>query len=324
MKRFTIPFITFLCTFLLISNAPSIYAENNSKDENAVQYAVSELNKNLNPDQTQKQDDKVQLKIEDQNTQKKQLRAVIKNAKKVEGTWTYYFNGVKQDSKQHNQTSFDIPLKGYKFGEEMDIKVVFSGKVDGKETVLSDHFEIFGLKVTYDNSIKGKDRFKIKVTNIDNAKGTWKVKVEDKKGKVVGQYSKKDVDGLEFSHAFPDFKAGKYKVTFSFEGKMHDYDIDPIYFDYSKTFDVNNESSQEPGNDNNGGTKPDPSTPNPEPKPQPKPSNGSTIPTDMDKSAAANGGVLPKTATSYPLVLVAGAALLIIGIIMYRRSQTSK
>jgi len=310
MKRFTIPLITFLFTFFLISNAPStIFAESNTKNNNIIQNVTN----NLNPDQqTQKQDENVRLKITDKNTNKKQLRATIENAKEVEGTWTYYYNGVKQTSKQHNETSLNIPLKGYKFGEELDVKVDFSGKVDGKEMSLTDEFEIFGLKVTYDNSVKGKDRFIINVTNIDKSHGDWKIKVQDEKGKVVGKYSKKDVDGLEFSHAFPDFKDGKYKVTFSFNGEMHDYD-EVIKFDYSKKFDIKNASPQTPSNDNtNGNTKPDPVNSDPQP----------TTANDTSKTTSI-GGVLPKTATSYPLMLVAGAVLLIIGIVMYRRNKTS-
>ncbi|MCH5584722.1 LPXTG cell wall anchor domain-containing protein [Shimazuella sp. AN120528] len=315
MKRFTIPLITFLFTFFLISNAPStIFAESNTNNNNIIQNVTDNLNSNQ---QVQKQDDHVKLKITDINTKKKQLTATIENATIAEGTWTYYYNGVQQASKQHNGTSLNIPLKkGYKFGDALNVKVDFSGKVDGKEMTLTDQFKIFGLKITYDNSIKGKDRFKINVTNIDKLRGDWKIKVQDEKGKVVGKYSKKDVDGFKFSHAFPDFKDGTYKVTFYFNGHMHDDEV--IKFDYAKMFNVKNASTQTPGNDNNTeNPKPNPGNSNTDTKPQP------TKTTNDTTKAVSNGGALPKTATSYPLMIVVGATLLIIGIVMYRRNKTS-
>jgi LPXTG-motif cell wall-anchored protein len=313
MKRFTtIPFLTFLFAVFLLSSGPTaIFAESNP---NIIQSVVNTANTDQ---QVSKQNNDVQLKIEDKNTEKNQLRATILNAKKVEGVWTYYFNGVKQDSKEHNETSFNIPLK-YTFGDdEVDVKVDFKGKVDGKKVNLTDNFEIFGLKVTYDNSIKGKDRFKIKVTNIEKSNGTWKVKVEDEKGKMVGKFTKKNVNGLTFSHAFSDFKNGTYKVTFSFDGKMHDYD-EQIKFDYSKEFQINNGTPQTPGEDNNDQTtEPDTGISNSETtKPQP------TASIDTNKTVTT-GGTLPKTATSYPIMIVAGAVLLLVGVVMYRRNRSS-
>lgn len=52
-----------------------------------------------------------------------------------------------------------------------------------------------------------------------------------------------------------------------------------------------------------------------------------TIETKLQPAAnepVPNGGVLPKTATSYPLMIVIGAALLLIGFILYLKNNKSK
>jgi LPXTG-motif cell wall-anchored protein len=251
--------------------------------------------------------------------------AKLKDVKDAEGTWSLFVDGKEYHTKKSKtpSTSFIYNLyEEYKKNGETkghDIKIVFEGKVDGKEGIAVGTQTIADLTVNHSQN-GDKNKFTGTLTSGKSAKGNWGIAISDEKGKKV--FKKKEVynvKGTSFSHTFKGLKEGSYLVTFAYDGNVDGEDTVIVKKEKLQITKENNGNNDNNDNNNdNGDVKPTPVDNNPKPNPTPPVGQG-TVDQVIDNTH--KGGTLPKTATSNPIGMVAGLGLLALGgaVLGYRR-----
>jgi LPXTG-motif cell wall-anchored protein len=248
--------------------------------------------------------------------------AKLKDVKDAEGTWTLFVDGKKYDTKKSKKPSTSFTYNLYdeykKNGETKghDIKIVFEGKVDGKEGIAVGTQTIADLTVNHSQD-GDKNKFTGTLTSGKSAKGNWGIAISDEKGKKV--FKKKEVynvKGTSFSHTFTGLKEGTYLVTFAYDGNVDGEDTVIVKKGKLQITKENNDNNN--NDNNNGDVKPTPVDNNPKPNPTPPVGQGTV---DQVVDNTHKGGTLPKTATSNPMGMVAGLGLLALGgaVLGYRR-----
>lgn len=92
------------------------------------------------------------------------INAKLTDVKSAEGTWTFYVDGKKKDTKNNKKTSVSFVLSLDADLEEAGeikahaIKIIFKGKTDGKENTVEGTHSIPDLKFDY-KQVGNNDKF---------------------------------------------------------------------------------------------------------------------------------------------------------------------
>jgi hypothetical protein len=241
------------------------------------------------------------------------IKAKLTDVKTAEGTWTFYVDGKKKGTKNNKKTSVSFILslddEMVEAGETKGhvIKIVFKGKVDGKDNKVEGTQTIPDLKFDYKQE-GNNDKFTGTLNPAKKANGNWAIAIADEKGEEIIDFQEAaNVKGTSFTRTSKNIKAGTYLVYIAFEGKVDGEETAMIKF---LTLEVTEE-------DNGGDIKPPPTDYKPT-----KPVDKGTI--DQVINNSKKGGPMPKTATSYPIGMIAGLALLAIGGVVLGCRRLSK
>jgi LPXTG-motif cell wall-anchored protein len=266
-------------------------------------------NPNSNEDNTPVSDVKMEVHRQLSETGYK-ITAKLKDVTTSVGTWTFVVDDKKVSTVSNKKTSASYNLSvvdDLENGQEMkgyDIKVVFEGKADGKDVKVQQTHSIPDLKFDY-AQVGEKDKFTGTLIPGKEAVGDWAIFVSDKNGEeVIDEASVENYKGTSFTHTFSALGKGTYLVGIVFFGKVDGEDTAIIKY---ITLEITKEG-------NGGEIKPPPTDYKPT-----KPVDKDTV-KDIIKDTK-KGGPLPKTATSNPTGMVAGATLLVLGVVLlsYRR-----
>ncbi|WP_124728530.1 hypothetical protein [Staphylospora marina] len=231
----------------------------------------------------------------------------IKDAKKVDGTWTVETGGKKHQFKGAVLGGKEDPAyislgKGNRF----TVTVSFSGTVDGKQVTGSKTLEVNVpvFKVDYE-AVGGKHKLSGKIEGAKNVEGDWIIGVADPETyeEVVKTLEVTGSKNMAMSYEFELKKAGEYLGVVMFGGYVDGVFMilgDEIPFEVTGKGGVKKPSE---GKDHSPVLNPE------EGKKQ------------LDE--AKKGGKLPKTATTHPTGAAAGLALLIGGLALLKLRRTA-
>lgn len=232
------------------------------------------------------------------------LDAQLKDAKKANGTWTVYLDNKKLKDVKNSKTtlSYELPLEDLK---PYNVRVEYKGTVDGKQVTGSTEVKVPAINLEY-KAVNGKHQFNANILSAEKVEqGIWWIGVVNEKGLIAEHEAAQDT--LSFSHTFDKLKPGKYEVIVVFDGIVDGNEFPLIQF-----LDIEVKAD---------GT----ATPKPPVKEPGKPKPPVLHPKDADKiiKETKPGGPMPKTATSYPVSVVAGMALLALGVVLVRFRRVS-
>lgn len=246
--------------------------------------------------------------------------SAIQGVKEAKGTWTIQVNGEEVKS----YTNKGVEIKDFIIvnnQSKFTVHISFNGVGEnGKELKLHETVDVdfpdFNIDVKNNN---GKTTVTGTVGSASDVLGDWEIYVYDEEDNVVAEANAKNHKGTSFTKTF-DLKPGFYFVEVYFEGE-----VDGTYFELIDFVELEVkggtkppvEQPQKPGGDNG-------KTPEPPVQPaQPDQLDLPKSPADSAKQPNGTGGVLPKTATTYPTYLLMGALLLLVGSITLFKSRRS-
>ncbi|WP_028777967.1 LPXTG cell wall anchor domain-containing protein [Shimazuella kribbensis] len=239
------------------------------------------------------------------------IQAKLKDVKAAEGTWTFYVDGKKTNTKKNKKTNvaFNLNLESdFEEAGELrghDIKIVFEGKVDGKDSKVEGTQSIPDINFEY-AQVGNNDKFTGTLNPATKAVGYWSITIgKEENDDIIDMKEVENFNGTSFSHTFTGIGKGKYIVLLAFDGKV----------DGEETLIVKYSTLEVTGEGNNGGEiKPPPTDYKPT-----KPVDKNTV--EQVIKNTKKGGKMPKTATSNPTGMFAGIALLALGgaVLGYRR-----
>jgi LPXTG-motif cell wall-anchored protein len=239
---------------------------------------------------------------------KHKVRATIKQAKKVKGTWLIGIGSKNSKAiegfqyTKENATDLSVSHtfdKQLKAGQYIAF-VKFIGVVDGKEygenntlfastpvTIKSVEQPVKPVLTMKHQYVNGKHKVSATIKQVKKVKGAWLIGIGSKNAKALEgfQYTKENATDLSVSHTFDkQLKAGQYVAFVQFIGVVD-----------GKVYEKNNPLSSSTSFE----VKPIPNT-------------------------SIAGGVLPKTATNDTSAIVGGVVLLLVGtgILFYRRGAS--
>ncbi|TCP69611.1 LPXTG cell wall anchor domain-containing protein [Baia soyae] len=282
----------------------------NKKDGKATNTTPPPANEKNNKPAKNKAQKEVEIDLTDTE---KGIKAQLKGVKEAKGTWTLLVGGQVIISAQGGAShEFDltdpkVEAKLAAIDELACLEVQFEGtttgtpvKGNGKDESPAD-IPVISVKTEVKDSTL---TLNTKIKDAKEAKGQWVAVVsktrEFNNNDLVGH--KKEEGGASKTFTFKDLKPGTYFVLLTFKGTVDGKE--------KETCTVVKVDVPKGGTPSTGtGTGTNPSTPV-EPKPVSKPVTKEQAKKAVEK---AEGGQLPKTATSYPIATVAGAAILMIG-----------
>lgn len=232
------------------------------------------------------------------------LDAKLKGAKKANGTWTVYLDNKKLGDVKNSKTtlSYELPLEDLK---PYNVKVEYKGTVDGKQVTGSTDVKVPAINLEY-KAVNGKHQFNANIMNAEKVEeGVWWIGVGSGEELIAEHEAVQNT--LSFSHTFDKLKPGKYEVVVVFVGLV---DGKETALGQYLEFEVKADGT---------------ATPKPPVKEPGKPKPPVLNPEDAKKIVKETkpGGPMPKTATSYPVSVLAGMALLALGAVLVRFRRAS-
>ncbi|MDQ0415937.1 LPXTG-motif cell wall-anchored protein [Croceifilum oryzae] len=286
-------------------------ATDNKKDGKANTTTPPANEKNNKPAKNTAQKE---LEIDLTDTEKG-IKAQLKGVKEARGTWTLLVGGQVIISAQggasyeFNLTDPKVEAKLAAIDELACLEVQFEGtttgtpvKGNGKDESPAD-IPVISVKTEVNDSTL---TLNAKIKDAKEGKGQWiafvsKTREFNDKDLVNGTRVKGDVSE---KFTFKDLKPGTYYVLLTFKGIVDGKEKETCTV---VQVDVPKGGTPSTGTNTGTGTK----TPTPvKPTPISKPVTKEQAKKAVEK---AEGGQLPKTATSYPIATIAGAAILMVG-----------
>ncbi|PTM56878.1 hypothetical protein [Desmospora activa] len=240
-----------------------------------------------------------------------ELHAYVEDADRGKGTWTFEVDGQKQVIDTEDlYADVWFELADPQPGKRYDAQISFNGKADGKKAKGSTtySFQLVVPTLDYACTEKGLEM----VTNLKGAKaaqGEWFFGLLDwEQEEWAAEHESGWVEGTTYKHTFKKIKPGSYDLLVDYFG---DVDGEEFWTWFYEELEV---EAGDPCAAAVGGPKPGDGKPGEQPDP------GETVTPKEPKQTTGeieHGAAMPKTSSQYPLGMLIGAVITLLGLGVY-------